>query len=776
MLTFDLTRAALFPRHLVACKVNCHHLFSICSGMGEAANTSTEDENPLQQSQPNPTPAVDMSSESKPPEPSVLDEAKSVENTSITASKTNVSQDGNSPNDTLDALGENQGDSSTALAEATPNALLDRPPEQIESQKENTENDPAETLKSVDEDSAKEQTEKTPEDNTAISAKPAVQEKRKLTTRRETANQEDLKDAFDDFKPRRGLKRKKASARSETKIAIRLSHNGAEEEKCTQENESDTQPSIWEHLSKEIWWDEMDEYNYHDDETFMEFYHETHEEQSQSYQAFLKQKKEDEIRLELRKLEQKDREGRAAIERILADQMEEKKQQADRNINKYVQRVQQEEKRDHQKLKGLYQQRLEANQQKVTNSMKILQRRQQKEMQAAAQSHQQRVQQQQIPEHIASAEWQSVLRQLQGKHQRQQQEFKKKADELKQKTDADYSREEQKIRNQHETKIKDAEKSRQKLAAKLVSHFQQVRQRYLKRHIQRVVKDRNDLTKSADESKKKLTDESEGRKAEKTSTEEKAEFNPPLPIKSQQPWVEESPYEPSGAASRHKHRKGVMSQTRRQLSIEIHNEGIWVTILKTEEDDKRGGAFQSSSVISSTGASIAREEFIPWGIQAYDFLESIVCGEIPTIFERTRSFRDTEATQGGQVRCILADLRVSEEVASFQRALAAREREELGIEELEKRHSELSKIASEVERQVSIAESEEKECRNAAESTTKEVAKARRCQDEFRSKFRNYLGPGKKSACLLWLLECTLITYRCFLFRWKSVTNHQSKG
>jgi hypothetical protein len=658
-----------------------------------------------------------------------------------------------SPDKKIDVLEENQ--TAEVETESTPNAVLDNPSELTADEKctknVTDQTEPVENF-SVKHD-GNSATERKEEERTVSEMKPKMTSEAMVPvqkkTRRITANQEDLVDAFDEFVPRRPLKKMmkvNAPSKPEARISIKLLHIvSAENEDEEIKNDSSTQLGLLQNQANEIWWDQKDDYYYHDDETFMEFYDETHEEQSEAYQKFLQQRKENEIRLELRKIEHQDREGRASIERIMAEQMEEKKQQADRNINKYIQRVEQEEKRDLQKLQGLYQQRLEANQQKVTNSMKILQRRQQKEMQVAAQSHQQRLQQQQIPEHIASVEWQNVLRQLQAKHQRQQQEFKKKADELKQKTDADYSREEQKIRTQHETKIKDAEKSRQKLAAKLVSHFQQVRQRYLKRHIQRIVNDRNDLTKGAEESKRVTNnDESEESKLGRLSMEGREEFNPPMPIKSQQPWLETSPYEPSGAASRHKHRKGVMSQTKRQLSVEIHNEGIWVSVMKTEEDDKRTGSSQPSSEHMATGSSAAREEFIPWGTQAFDFLESVVCGEIPTIFERTRSFRDTEAAQGGQVRCILSDLRVSEEVASFQRAVAAREREESGIEELEKKYNELNKLASEVERQASLAENEEKECRTVAESTAKEVAKARRCQDEFRTKFRNYLGPGKQ--------------------------------
>ena len=475
-------------------------------------------------------------------------------------------------------------------------------------------------------------------------------------------------------------------------------------------------------------------------EEALTFFEETHEEQLPAYQAFLQKRKDEDLKSALTRLDQKDRQGRAEIERILTEQMKEKRISTERSVEKYKARVVEDEKHDGQRLNMLYRQRTGSNQKKITQSVEILQRRHQKEIHAAMQRHQQEAQQRRVPEPIASAEWQGALRQIQAKQQRHMQELRAKGEEIKKKTDSDYKREQEKIRKVYEQKLKDAENSRQKLAAKLYNHFQQLRQRYLKRHLQKIARKREELLKPTEEDEKPGADLSSKtytpRELAKTTMEEKAELNPPSPIKSTQSWAAESVYPMAGASARHKHRKGVMSQTRRQLSVEIHNEGIWVIVLKaSDEDDKR-----SSSEQSKAESLPEEQEFVPWGARAHTLLESIVCGEVPSAFHST-DFGDTSTMQGGQVRCVVSDLRTSEEAASTHRAFCVREQVESSMRQLESKVLELTTVAKEAAKAVSDIDSDEKKCHMALETTGKEVAKARRCQDEFRIKFRNYLGP-----------------------------------
>ena len=477
-------------------------------------------------------------------------------------------------------------------------------------------------------------------------------------------------------------------------------------------------------------------------EESLAFYEETHEEQTPEFQAYMKKRKEEEQRKELTKLDQQDRQGRAEIERYMAEQMKEKQVSTERSVEKYKVRVVQDEKRDTQKLNLAYHQRTNSDQQRMSQAIKLLQRRHQEEMQQTIRRHQQTVQQRRLPEQMAAAEWQNTLRQLQAKQQRQMQELSAKGEEMRKKTESDYKREQEKIRKTSEQKLKDAESSRQKLASKLYTHFQQLRQRYLKRHLQKITRQREELMKPdiLEESFDADVDSSSNqtytpKQLAKTTMEEKAELNPPSPIKSMQPWAEESPYPLAGAAGRHKNRKGVMSQSRRQLSVEIHNEGIWVAVDTGSTPDEDESRLNSTS-------SKEEQEFIPWGVKAQSFLEAIVCGDIPSMYDAFK-FGDAAALQGGQVRCVLSDLRTSEETASSHRARSIREQVESNLEHLEKKVSELGVFARDAEKAAKKAMNDEKEGLAAAEAATKEVAKARRCQEEFRQKFRDYLGPGE---------------------------------
>lgn len=140
------------------------------------------------------------------------------------------------------------------------------------------------------------------------------------------------------------------------------------------------------------------------------------------------------------------------------------------------------------------------------------------------------------------------------------------------------------------------------------------------------------------------------------------------------------------------------------------------------------------------------EEFITWGSRAHSLLESIVCGEIPQGYERFDYGEVTTAFQGGQIRCVLTDLRVSEASASAQRSKALVELEEMALAELERKAAQLLNLAQEAEKSVAKTQQEEKDNTTNHENAMKEVEKAKRMQEEFITKFRNFIGPGNVHA------------------------------
>lgn len=514
----------------------------------------------------------------------------------------------------------------------------------------------------------------------------------------------------------------------------------------------------------------IDSMFYEDNDDFLDFYSETHEEQLPTYSAFLKVRQEERLRHELAAFDQRDILGRKDIEYILNEQMKEKKASLALSLEKYVEKQRADEKRDRQRLHQLYQERTATNRRKISQTMRILQSRHKTELQTAMQQHQQQAQQRQVPEQMASAEWQSLSRNVQMKHQSQLQEFKSKGEEMKNKTNSEYEKEKKKIQQLYEQKIKNADKGR--MAQQLYTHFQQMRQRYMKRHLHRVVKERDELLKTvsvlprdtppveSQEPNKESSGSpqklgSAGRKVKGSKdvassnshglNTEKEELNPTVPYMTRPEWVDPSAFPSSGAATRHKHRKGVMNQAKRHLTVEVHNEGIWYAVetnAKSVEEEKRGGNEGNNSRTQSHHIAPEDLEFIPWGIRAFSFLESVVCGEIPALFDRSKELVEVSASQGGQVRCIVSDLRTSEESASACRAAAVREFEEKELAGLEKKYRDLMNTVGEAEKACAAAQKDEQECMKALQTTEKEVAKATRCQDDFRNKLRNYLGPG----------------------------------
>jgi len=540
----------------------------------------------------------------------------------------------------------------------------------------------------------------------------------------------------------------------------------------------------------------------------LSFYEETHEEQDPAFVLFQLDKELASLQRNLEETNRADASGRKEIDAHIAAQTEHKRQQMAASLSKYSQRAVYEQKRDQARLQQLYQQKKASNSKKIGEGIQILRDRHGKEMTALQQQQQHREPQQ----------FQQLVQQLQSKQQRQMQEFTAKGEQVKRKTESDYRREMEKIAKHYQSRVRDIEGNRQKIQAKLQTGFSQIRQRYLKRHLQRVMKrkeaclkaiERIRLLKRKYEPKRDGSDDaaphavadatfagpppvdasvsmdaSAGSQSQKAKTgqqqqhQEKEEFRQPDPIKSILHWaVEEMSSSqpglppllaPTGAAARHKHRKTIMSQTARQLSIEIHNEGLWVSLTNessgkcgsstqgggddSSKSNNAGGGSQAAgdaskkppgeaSTTGDTSPASTTEDFIPWGCRAHTVLESLVAGEIPHGYEKF-NFGEASSLQSGQVRCVLTDLRCSEESASSQRAASIRLLEQSAILDLEKKVKNLHSVFTEAEKAVAKAQEEEKIAAKTLENEQRSLAKAQHMQKEFTNKFRNYIGPG----------------------------------
>lgn len=102
-----------------------------------------------------------------------------------------------------------------------------------------------------------------------------------------------------------------------------------------------------------------------------------------------------------------------------------------------------------------------------------------------------------------------------------------------------------------------------------------------------------------------------------------------------------------------------------QLAVDIHNEGIVVIY--------RGG----SNTTDKSGER-TKTEFMPWSSTSRNYLYDIICGVIP----RATSLLEigcvkNSGLQGGQLKCLVTDLRVSDETAIKQRSIAFKQIREL---------------------------------------------------------------------------------------------------
>jgi hypothetical protein len=475
-------------------------------------------------------------------------------------------------------------------------------------------------------------------------------------------------------------------------------------------------------------------------EDTLDFFQETHEEQDPEFAAFERKNKYDEWQKQLNQISLDDIRTRRGIDVFITEQVRSKQAGAEKGLDKYRQRAVEDEKRDSARLEQLYLQKVASNQKKINQGIKMLQDRNATEMQNAMNQHRQQAQHRRLPEAMANAEFQAASASIRAKQQRQMQDFQLKSEELQKKTEADYKREQDRIRQQYEQRQQGIEANRQKINAKLLSSFQQIRQRYLKRHMQKVLKRKEECLKGMNESTVTPTpydqNDDDNNNNPLTSyigdvaktTLDMAEFRQPVPIKSTPPWAINSC---AGAAARHKHRKTINSQTSRQWSVEIHNEGLWVSTVSS-----------SNAEISDKKKAPINQEFITWGAKSHSLLESIVCGEIPRGYEWWFDGDVQTQLQGGQIRCMVVDLRTSEQSASSTRELCLRDQEELNVVELEQKATNLGLIAAEAEKAASKAYDEEKVALNNHENAVKALQKCKSTQQQFTTKFRNFFGPG----------------------------------
>jgi hypothetical protein len=495
------------------------------------------------------------------------------------------------------------------------------------------------------------------------------------------------------------------------------------------------------------------------------FYEDTHEEQDISYTIFQCKLHEEERQKKLTALDAYDMETRKEIETVISELCKEKQAATDRSLQKYKQRAILEEKQNIQQQQDIYRQRVASNARQINERILQLQQRHQNDLNQALAHHQQQSRQRRLTEQMSAQEWHTTSQQIKAKQNQELESFRKKGIELNNSAETEFQRDQEKIHKHHLHQMQEIESSRQKLHTKVYQQYQQIRQRYLKRHLQKVMREKEELlsqgpvivpaspnSENAGSISSALAAAfKSSREMAKSTMEEKAELNPPAPIRSAEPWAEKLP-QVAGGAARHKHRKSVLSQSVRQLNLEIHNEGLWLAPcpVDSENDSKKN---------DSSKVSPLSYEFIPWGARAYQILDAVVSGEIPSgtcerILEKHPNAVELMSVQAGQVRCVVSDLRTSEETASLQRSAAVIEHQENELKILEQSVTDSHKFSTDVEVAYTRAIQEEKDQSLALAKAEESVKKATKSQDDFKLKFKSFLGQGMS---FNFDVSCTLV-------------------
>ena len=193
---------------------------------------------------------------------------------------------------------------------------------------------------------------------------------------------------------------------------------------------------------------------------------------------------------------------------------------------------------------------------------------------------------------------------------------------------------------------------------------------------------------------------------------------------------------------RQKRRKGALGIQSIVLQVEVHNEGI---VLMPRTANSSGDSKSKDGTSEADAEAKKYHAFVAWGLKARQILHSILCGEVPDGFGWD-TIPYGGSLQAGQVRCMVTDMRTSDELASIMRAKAAMEQEGLQakkrvaakVTELQEKVQEAQKAVSNALEEVEIAAHERSECVAALENEETSKREASERLSTFKEKASRY--------------------------------------
>lgn len=466
-------------------------------------------------------------------------------------------------------------------------------------------------------------------------------------------------------------------------------------------------------------------------EDTLSFFSETHEDQEPEFEALQKKLDEEQRKKNLQDIEKEDVQGRKEIDAIITGLLKDRQGNLEMQVATQESRIKNEGKQRSQRLDQAIRRKSAERRRDIQKGIELYNRRHQEEVSNAMREQQNRVHQQRLGEAAASNEWAAALRKLQAQQSREIADYRAKGEEVMSKLEQEYKREVERNDTFVARRIEELQRQQQKMQQQLSIRYQQSRQRHLQRHLKLIEKRKLEMLARSTPDKI-----GKGSRGEVNIAEQRPELKQAVAVESKEPWVHELE-ECGNAAARHKHRRTLNSQnTARQLSVEIHNEGVRLAvILDAEEKKKLGGSVSRDS-----------QDFIPWGVKASSIIEAVIFGEIPIEAERVLEAHPNAAelmmNQGGQVRCAIFDLRTSESTASAQRAQAIKEYEEDSIRSYESKLAEINKLVSKADNEVKRLEHMKKKQAETVVIDEKNCKEAQKMHDDFKKKYSKYFTSG----------------------------------
>ena len=485
-------------------------------------------------------------------------------------------------------------------------------------------------------------------------------------------------------------------------------------------------------------------------EDTLQFFSDTHEDQDPAYPTLLRQRALADQQQQLQALADKAQSERSEIEKVVKIKYKEKQAATETELDKHAERLKHEREQHFRVIKHWYQKESNRIDTQVQNGIELYTRRHQESLNSKSSADRAH---------------------LQAKHRREIEEYRSRGQETKQKVEQEYKKKQEEVQKHFQVRLDKDDHNKKGARQKLVQNFQLLQNRYLKQHAQRIAKERAAiLAATADPSidttaKMRTTspsnDSSPQQHVSATASSGGSSNNnnnnggdQSLPLKPTDPmiscpsWHSETD-DVTGGAARHKHRKGITSSLTRQLSIEMHNEGVWMSIV---------GGSSSGSSTDDKSQQQQHQELIPWGTtKVAEVLDAIVCGEIPLrcegLIELHPQATELSMVQGGQVRCILFDFRTSEWTASQRRVVAMKDQEELAMKELDRKMTEFNKKANDAEVEVKRIGMRHKDELAAIQFAEETLSKVKMMQNEFVRKYQSMIAAGM-SGCALQLMPC----------------------